>query len=59
MYRTFTALDHHPRDVPDPFVITRSKIMNKKVVINVGGERHEVLWSTLQQVKSSITTMAM
>ncbi|XP_023334049.1 uncharacterized protein LOC111705652 isoform X2 [Eurytemora carolleeae] len=37
-------------DKPDPFIIQKSRQLNKRVTLNVGGERHEVLWSTLQQM---------
>ena len=29
-------------DKPDPIHIIKSKLMNKRVILNVGGERHEV-----------------
>ncbi len=32
---------------PDPFIIARSRQINKRVTLNVGGERHEALWRTL------------
>ena len=31
----------------------QSKMMNKRAVLNVGGERHEVLWRTLEQIPYS------
>jgi hypothetical protein len=31
----------------------QSKMLNKRAVLNVGGERHEVLWKTLQQLPRS------
>ena len=37
-------------DKPEPIHIIKSKMMNKRVIINVGGERHEVLWKTLEQM---------
>ena len=34
-------------DIPDPVIIVKSREHNKKTVLNVGGERHEVSWRTL------------
>jgi len=39
--------------VPDPFIISKSRQLNKRVVLNVGGIRHEVMWRMLEQVPDS------
>ncbi|XP_063728259.1 uncharacterized protein LOC134855630 isoform X2 [Symsagittifera roscoffensis] len=38
---------------PDVFTIIKNKALNKKVVLNVGGYRHEVLWKTLARIPRS------
>ena len=38
---------------PDPFIIEKSRQLNKRVTLNVGGVRHEVMWSMLEQVPRS------
>jgi hypothetical protein len=43
----------HHQAVPDPFIIAKSRQLNKRVTLNVGGVRHEVLWRMLDQVPLS------
>ena len=41
------------QQAPDPFIIEKSRQLNKRVTLNVGGVRHEVMWSMLEQVPRS------
>ena len=38
---------------PDPFIIQKSRQLNKRVTLNVGGVRHDVLWKMMEQVPQS------
>ena len=38
---------------PDPFIIQKSRQLNKRVTLNVGGIRHDVSWKMLEQVPQS------
>jgi hypothetical protein len=37
------------RPIPTAQSISESKVKNKRVILNVGGERHEVLWESLSR----------
>lgn len=39
--------------IPDPFIITKSRQLNKRVTLNVGGVRHEVMWKVLENAPRS------
>lgn len=43
----------NPPPPPEPFVIRRSRQLNRRVTLNVGGEKNEVLWSTLAAIPRS------
>eukprot|EP00093_Oithona_nana_P002881 02881.XXX_36532_44873_1 [CDS] Oithona nana genome sequencing. len=47
-----TPLDTESQ-VPEPFIITKSRQLNKRVTLNVGGVRHEVMWKILENVPRS------
>ena len=38
---------------PDPFIISKSRQLNRRVTLNVGGVRHEVMWRMLEQIPQS------
>lgn len=41
---------------PDPFIIQKSRQLNRRVILNVGGIRHEVMWKMLEQESFSSST---
>jgi hypothetical protein len=38
---------------PDPFIIRKSREINPRVTLNVGGERHDVMWRSLKTIPKS------
>jgi hypothetical protein len=47
-YESLSSMDD-PKP-PDPFVISRSRKMNPRVTLNIGGEHHDVMWATLEKI---------
>ena len=46
--------DRNPCEIPDSsFLILRSRRLNRRVGLNVGGVRHEALWRILESVPDS------
>ena len=45
-YLSPPAVEEQPD--PEPFIISKSRQLNKRVTLNVGGVRHEVLWRMLE-----------
>jgi len=39
--------------VPDTYIIAKSRHLNKRVSLNVGGVRHEVMWKMLETIPRS------
>ena len=44
----FEYTDEDDTNVPDPVLIIKTRNLNKKTTLNIGGERHEVSWRTLE-----------
>jgi potassium voltage-gated channel Shab-related subfamily B protein 1 len=44
------SAEQHP---PDAYIISKSRQLNKRVVLNVGGTRHEVMWKMLEVIPRS------
>ena len=69
IYVLFLGPQIQEQPIPDPFIISKSRILNKRVTLNVGGVRyfqiynglvfdntifrHEVLWKMLEQIPNS------
>jgi hypothetical protein len=47
------SLDSYEPKPPDSFLIVRSRKMNPKVTLNIGGEFHDVMWATLEKIPKS------
>ena len=54
-FDTATSVDNvlGHRTTPDPFIIQRSREINPRVTLNVGGERYDVMWRSLKNVPKS------
>jgi hypothetical protein len=46
-------MDEEDSHVPDTFIIAKSRQLNKRVTLNVGGVRHEVMWKMLENAPRS------
>lgn len=52
--RSLTPTSMNPEiKPPEPFVIARSRAINQRVTLNVGGERHDVMWRALETIPKS------
>ena len=40
-----------PDTIPSKEIILKARSSNKRVILNVGGVRHEVMWRMLEQVR--------
>ncbi|KAK2155035.1 hypothetical protein LSH36_251g06006 [Paralvinella palmiformis] len=45
---SMTSLQTGP--IPDPYTIVRLKRMSKRVIVNVGGVKHEMMWKTMDRM---------
>ena len=43
---------------PDPFIISKSRELNQRVTLNVGGVRHEVMWKMLEGIPRWVGALA-
>jgi potassium voltage-gated channel Shab-related subfamily B protein 1 len=52
-HRSWSIARDDSRPVPDPATIKRLKSLTRRVIINVGGVKHEALWKTLERMPHS------
>ena len=53
LYISVNVMSDRDHAVPEPYVIAKSRSQHKRVKLNVGGIRHEVMWKILHTLPDS------